>query len=75
MKHVLSIMGRSGDVKVAWETEEAAAVAEAERMFALHAAKGYTAFEIDPVTKESSRVDAFNPEALNTVMVPQIQGG
>ena len=78
----LRIMSHLGDTKVSWDAqkaaegdpEAAAAVREAERIFAEHRAQGSTAFAVK--AGERPRViEHFEREADQIVMVPRIAGG
>ena len=78
----LRIMSRRGDDQVRWDTsrvldgelDAVAAVREAERIFEQQRAKGATAFK---VTKggASVRIDKFDPEAEQIMIVPRVVGG
>jgi hypothetical protein len=49
-------------------------VQEAERIFAQQRAKGAVAFKVRP-GRPAERLDHFDPEAEQVVMVPRIAGG
>ncbi|HEY1387686.1 MAG TPA: hypothetical protein VGF38_04000 [Ktedonobacterales bacterium] len=78
----LRIMSRRGDDQVQWDTsrvldgelDAVAAVREAERIFEQQRAKGATAFK---VTKGEAavRIDQFDPEAEQIMIVPRVVGG
>jgi hypothetical protein len=75
-------MSRRGDDQVQWDTtrvldgelDAVAAVREAERIFEQQRAKGATAFK---VTKGEAavRIDKFDPEAEQIMIVPRVVGG
>jgi hypothetical protein len=75
-------MSRRGDDQVQWDTsrvldgelDAVAAVREAERIFEQQRAKGATAFK---VTKGEAavRIDQFDPEAEQIMIVPRVVGG
>ena len=81
---ILRVLSRRGDDRVNWSTadtedtaadpEASAAVREAERIFREQKARGATAFRIEeggpPV-----RIDEFDPQAEQIVMVPRVVGG
>lgn len=79
---ILRVMGSSGDRSVRWDVqsvlegdaEARAAVAEAERLFEEARARGATAFRVVP-GRPAERLDRFDPEADQIVVVPQIVGG
>ena len=78
----LRIMSHLGDTRVAWDTrkalegdvEAAAAVREAERIFAEHRTLGSTAFVVEPEQKPRV-ITTFDPNARQIVVVPRIAGG
>ena len=79
---MLRTMSRRGDDRITWDQqklqvgdlEAAAAVREAERIFAQERAKGATAFRIDP-GKPAQRIDTFDETAEQIVLVPRVVGG
>jgi len=79
---MLRIISKRGDDRLGWNAEQAlagnaeakAAVQEAERIFAKEQAKGATAFRVEP-GKPIERVEQFDPQAAQIVMVPRVVGG
>ena len=79
---VLRIMNSSGDRSVRWDREgvevgdpEAiAAVREAERLFEEARARGATGFRVT-TGKPAERIERFDPDAEQIIMVPQVAGG
>ncbi|HEX6557269.1 MAG TPA: hypothetical protein VF026_31185 [Ktedonobacteraceae bacterium] len=79
---MLRIISKRGDDRLIWNAEEAldgdaqaqAALQEAERIFAKERAKGATAFRVEP-GKPIERVEQFDPQAQQIVMVPRVVGG
>jgi hypothetical protein len=78
----LRVLTKRGDDKVAWDTEKVAvgdpeavaAVKEAERIFADERARGATAFRVAP-GDPATRIERFDPDAQEIVMVPRVVGG
>lgn len=70
----LRILNQRGDATVAWEATEEAAVREAERIFEEQRRRGATAFRADP-NSEPVRIERFEPEAEQILIVPRIAGG
>ena len=78
----LRVLSSQGDTVVEWDAnklergdlEALAAVREAERIFAEQRARGATAFVVTP-NKPAERIDTFDPQAEQVVMVPRIAGG
>jgi hypothetical protein len=79
---VLRVLSKLGDTTYEWDVaraqqgdaEAVAAVQEAERIFAQQRAKGAVAFKVRP-GRPAERLDHFDPEAEQVVMVPRIAGG
>jgi len=79
---MLRVMSRRGDERVAWnqqkaeagDTEAAAAVREAERIFQAERARGATAFRVES-GKLVERIERFDHTAEQIVMVPRVIGG
>ncbi len=79
---MLRVLSRHGDDRVAWDLEgvkggdpEAlAAVQEAERIFQEQKAHGATAFQVVK-GHMPSRIDQFDMEVEQIVLVPRVVGG
>jgi hypothetical protein len=74
--NTLKVMGDSGHTKVKWDpdalrvhdSEALAAVREAERIFNEVRSRGGSAFTIDPVTHQTTKIDEFDPDAEETIV-------
>ena len=79
---MIRILSKRGDDRLSWSTQDVlagdaeamAAVREAERIFARERAKGSTAFRVE-AGKTVERLEQFDPEASEIVMVPRMVGG
>ncbi len=79
---MLRIMSRRGDDRVAWDLQKAeegdpealAAIREAERIFHDARAREATAFSVEPGCLPR-RIEQFDREALQIVLVPRVIGG
>ena len=79
---ILRVMTASGDRSASWSSERAAAgdpearaaVEEAERIFAEAQARGAVAFRVTPGLP-AERIDRFDREAEQIVVVPRVVGG
>ena len=79
---MLRIISKRGDDRLCWseqdalagDTEAMAAIREAERIFAQERAKGATAFRVEP-GKPVERLEQFDVQASQIVMVPRVVGG
>lgn len=75
----LRILSRLGDTTYEWDTASKDAGAEeavrqAERIFREERAKGATALKVAQ-GEPARKIDEFDPEAEQIVMVPRIAGG
>jgi hypothetical protein len=79
---MLVVMSGEGDARVVWSTQDVqagnqealAAVREAERIFNEQLTLGATGFQVEK-TRAVRRVEQFDPEAEQTVLVPRVTGG
>jgi hypothetical protein len=79
---VLRIMGSSGDQSVRWDRdglrvgdpEAQAAVREAERLFQEARSRGAIGFRVS-YGQPAERIERFDPDAEQIIVVPQIAGG
>lgn len=78
----LRVLSAKGDTAVEWDQkrvetgdpEAVAALREAERIFEEQRAKGATAFKVEP-DRPARRLDQFDPEAEQIIVVPRVAGG
>jgi hypothetical protein len=79
---MLRIISRRGDERLLWNEQDAvggdaearAAIAEAERIFARERARGATAFRVE-AGKPVERLEQFDPQAEQIILVPRVVGG
>ncbi len=79
---MLRVLAPEGDRSAVWDRGQAEAgnpealdaVREAERIFEEQRSRGATAFRVRP-DAPAQRLDRFDPEADQIIMVPRIQGG
>jgi hypothetical protein len=78
----LRVLNGRGDTSIHWDRERVAdgdpealaAVAEAERIFARARSTGAVAFKVAP-GRPAERIDRFDPEADEVLVVPPMVGG
>ncbi len=72
----LRILSKLGDTTVTLDPKTGAeeAVREAERIFNQQRAAGATAFKVS-ASSPAERVDTFDPQAEQIVIVPRVAGG
>lgn len=71
----LAVMGRSGDTKIIWDSEQEAEVDNARRTFDDLRAKGYAAFAVGRRGEKAEMVREFDQNAEKLIMVPPVAGG
>ena len=79
---MLRVISKRGDDRVQWNEQDAltgdaeanAAIREAERIFAHERARGAIAFRVEP-GKQAVRLEQFDPQADQIILVPQVIGG
>lgn len=72
---VLRILGPSGDTRIAWNPTVPDEVADVRRQFDEIIREGYLVFDLDPQTKDGTRVHAFDPAASELRAFRPLQGG
>lgn len=73
-RHSIAIMNASGDKSVEWQLDDAAAIAEAERVFERIRREGGVVFRAQPDGDNGGKMEKFDPNA-DMVAVPRIVGG
>jgi hypothetical protein len=79
---LLRVISERGDEHVHWTEQDAlagdaeanAAIGEAERIFARERARGATAYRLE-AGKPVERLEQFDPQASQIIMVPRVAGG
>jgi Tfp pilus assembly protein PilX len=79
---MLRVISKRGDDRVQWnerdaqagDAEASAAIREAERIFAQERSRGATAFRVE-TGKPAERIEQFDPQAEQIILVPRVVGG
>ena len=79
---VLRVISKHGDDRVHWneqgaqagDAEAMTAIREAERIFAHERARGATAFRV-AAGRPAERIEQFDPQAKQIILVPWVIGG
>jgi len=79
---MLRVISKRGDDRLHWNEQNAlagdaealGAIREAERIFARERARGATAFRVEP-GKPVERLEQFDPQTSQIIMVPRVAGG
>jgi len=72
----MHVLDRTGHTRVQWDSTNDAEVASARAVFNEMTAKGYRAFAVGlDADKPGRRIDTFDPDEEEMVLVPHIAGG
>jgi hypothetical protein len=79
---MIRVISKRGDDHVQWNEQDAlagdalaiAAIREAERIFAKERASGAMAFRVE-TGKPAERIEQFDPQAEQIILVPRVVGG
>jgi hypothetical protein len=79
---MLRVISKRGDDRVQWNEQDAqagdaeamATIREAERIFAQERARGATALRVE-AGKPAERIEQFDPQAEQIILVPRVIGG
>ena len=79
---LLRVISKRGDERLDWNEQDAlagdaeanAAIGEAERIFARERARGATAYRLE-AGKPVERLEQFDPQASQIIIVPRVAGG
>ena len=75
MNGEMSILGREGDTKLIWSSDNADEVEHARKTFEELTKKGFSAFNVKKLGGQGERITKFDPEAEKMILVPQFRGG
>lgn len=73
--HTLIRTDGSGDTKISWDTDHEDEVEAAKLTFDTLKGKGYLAYRTDGDGNQAETMSAFDPEAREIIMSPQLVGG
>lgn len=75
MHGTMNIMDKTGHSTTSWDPSVSAEVAAARTTFNELTGRGYRAFKVGEEGVRGQRLEAFDPQARQMIMVPQLQGG
>jgi len=75
MQHELNVLDSNGHTSVKWNPDNDDEVDAARAAFNAMRDKGYRAFLVGRMGRQGERLDAFDPDAGEIMMVPQLRGG
>jgi hypothetical protein len=71
----MSVMGREGDLKVRWNSENPTEVEAAQTQFNQLRGKGYAAFRMNKDGTTGEQIDRFDARHESIILAPQMRGG
>ena len=75
MKREMSILGREGDIKIIWDSENAVEVEHARKTFDDLTKKGFSAFSVKRDDEKGGRLAKFEAKEEKMILVPMLRGG
>ena len=75
MNGEMSILGREGDTKVIWDSENVEEVAQARKTFDELTKKGFSAFSVKRDGEKGGRLAKFESGEEKMILVPALRGG
>lgn len=76
MKGLLRVLDKSGDTRVAFDTEDVSSLKEAQEVFEKMKAKGYSAFSVPAGgTEPAKRISSLKDATEETILISPITGG
>jgi len=74
-KRVMKILNEKGDERLVWDKENGKEAKEAKAKFEDLIAKGYTAYSVDSSGKKNRKIEEFDVDAEEILMVPKTAKG
>jgi len=71
----MQIMDPTGHLTVSWNVSNRAEVDAAEEAFDKFTDEGYSAFRVGKGGERGVRIDTFDPDAEQMILLPQLRGG
>ena len=75
MNGEMSVLGRDGDTKIIWDSENPDEVEHARKTFEDLTKKGFSAFAVKHMGGQGERIAKFDPSKEKMILVPQLRGG
>lgn len=74
-KRVMKILSEKGDERLVWDMDKGAEAKQAKKKFVDLIKKGYKAYSVDHRGKKNRRIDEFDVEAEEILMIPETVKG
>lgn len=75
MQNEMNVLDTNGHTSIKWNSNNDDEIATARAAFEALRGKGYRAFLVGRLGRQGERLDDFDPEAGEIMMVPQLRGG
>lgn len=75
MNGEMSVLGREGDTKITWNSENTDEVEHARKTFNELTRKGFSAFSVKYGGEKGGRLAKFDPDEGKMILVPLLRGG
>ena len=75
MNGEMSVLGREGDTKIMWSSENADEVEHARKTFDELTRKGFSAFSVKRDGEKGGRLARFDAGEEKMILVPALRGG
>lgn len=75
MHGTMNVMDKTGHSTTSWDPSVSVEVAAARATFNTLTGRGYRAFKVGEEGERGQRLESFDPQARQMIMVPQLQGG
>lgn len=74
-RHVMKILSENGDDRIIWDKEKGQEAKEAKIKFQEFLGKGYKAYSVDDQGRKNRRIEEFDVDAEEILMVPPTARG
>lgn len=71
----LSVLDRTGDTRIMWDSGKSDEVAAARKTFDDLKKKGYWAYAVKKSGEQGEVIQEFDPELEKIILAPRMQGG
>lgn len=75
LKNVLKILNEKGDERIVWDKENGPEAMEAKKKFNEYLDKGYKAYSVDHAGNKKMRIEEFDVDAEEILMIPETVRG
>jgi hypothetical protein len=73
--HQMQVLDRTGHTTLTWSADSEEETRVAREAFNRMTEKGYRAFRVRRLGRQGERMDVFDPDAEEMILVPHLAGG